>query len=67
MRFAAESGKSDEPRRRLRAMPAEQVLEATAKPGLPRFPPTVDGYFFPKSPFEIFAAGEQAKVPLLAG
>src|SRR5581483_160977 len=51
----------------LRAMPAEQLLEATAKPGLPRFSPTVDGWFFPKSPFEIFAAGEQAHVPLLAG
>lgn len=51
----------------LRAMPAEQLLEATAKPGLPRFSPTVDGYFFPKSPFDIYAAGEQAHVPLLAG
>lgn len=51
----------------LRAMPAEQLLEATAKPGLPRFSPTVDGNFFPKSPAEIFAAGEQARVPLLAG
>jgi para-nitrobenzyl esterase len=51
----------------LRAMPAEQLLEATAKPGLPRFVPTVDGYFFPKSPVEIYAAGEQAHVPLLAG
>ncbi len=51
----------------LRVMPAEQLLEATAKPGLPRFSPTVDGYFFPKSPFDIFAAGEQAHVPLLAG
>jgi para-nitrobenzyl esterase len=51
----------------LRAMPAEQLLEATAKPGIPWFWPIVDGYFFPKSPAEIFAAGEQAKVPLLAG
>jgi para-nitrobenzyl esterase len=51
----------------LRAMPADQLLETTAKPGLPRFSPTVDGYFFPKDPMEIFAAGEQAHVPLLAG
>ncbi len=51
----------------LRAMPAEQLLEATAKPGLPRFSPAVDGYFFPKDPAQIFAAGEQARVPLLAG
>lgn len=51
----------------LRAMPADQLLETTAKPGLPRFSPTVDGWFFPKTPFEIYAAGQQARVPLLAG
>ncbi|WP_423146397.1 carboxylesterase/lipase family protein [Rubrolithibacter danxiaensis] len=50
----------------LRAMPAEKVLEVTAKPGI-WFTPTVDGYFFPKSPLDIFEAGEQAKVPLLLG
>ena len=51
----------------LRAMPGDQLLESTAKQGLPRFSPTVDGWFFPKSPYEIFSAGEQARVPLLAG
>jgi para-nitrobenzyl esterase len=51
----------------LRAKSAEEILQATAKPGFPWPSPTVDGYFFPKSPFEIYAAGEQAHVPLLAG
>ncbi len=51
----------------LRAMSAQQVLEATAKPDLGRFPVTVDGYFFPKSPLAIYTAGEQAHVPLLVG
>ncbi len=51
----------------LRAMPASQLLEATAKPGNSRFPVDVDGYFLPQSPVKIFAAGEQAHVPLLAG
>lgn len=51
----------------LRAMSAEQLLEATAKPETPRFRPIVDGYFLPKSPVEIFRSGEQAHVPLLAG
>jgi para-nitrobenzyl esterase len=51
----------------LRALPAEQVLEAAAKSGTPRFPTTVDGYFLPKRPADIFAAGEQAHVPLLVG
>ncbi|HSR38660.1 MAG TPA: carboxylesterase family protein, partial [Phnomibacter sp.] len=31
------------------------------------FPVCVDGYFFPQSPQEIFARGQQAKVPLMAG
>jgi para-nitrobenzyl esterase len=51
----------------LRGLSADRLLEATAQPGMPRFRPTVDGYFFPKPPPDIFAAGEQAHVPLLAG
>jgi para-nitrobenzyl esterase len=51
----------------LRAKSAEEILEATAKPGLPRPSPNVDSYFLRKSPFEIYAAGEQARVPLLVG
>ena len=51
----------------LRAMPAAQMLEVTARDGAPRPGPTVDGYLLPKSPVEIFTAGEQAKVPLLVG
>ncbi|MBE7172809.1 MAG: carboxylesterase family protein [Williamsia sp.] len=51
----------------LRAIPAQQLLEAAEKPGAGRFPVTVDGYFFPKSPLQIYTAGEQAHVPLLAG
>ncbi|MGV3504813.1 MAG: carboxylesterase/lipase family protein [Adhaeribacter sp.] len=50
----------------MRALPAEQVLEATANfPG--RFPVTIDGYFFTKPPLEVYKAGEQARVPLLVG
>ncbi|MEJ7677670.1 MAG: carboxylesterase family protein [Segetibacter sp.] len=51
----------------LRAMSAAELLEATAKPETPRFPVTIDGFFFPKSPVEIYAKGEQAHVPLLVG
>ncbi|TDH29055.1 carboxylesterase family protein [Segetibacter sp. 3557_3] len=51
----------------LRAMPADKILQATSRRGVPRFPVTVDGYFFPKSPVEIFEAGQQAQVPLLVG
>jgi para-nitrobenzyl esterase len=51
----------------LRAMPADQLLQATAKPDLPPFRSAIDGYFLPKSVPAIFAAGEQAHVPLLVG
>jgi para-nitrobenzyl esterase len=51
----------------LRAMPASQLLEAASRRGAPWFTATVDGYFLPKLPVEIFAAGEQAHVPLLVG
>ena len=51
----------------LRAMPADQLLKATANAGFGRFPICIDGYFFPKSPLEIFEKGEQAHVPLLVG
>ena len=55
----------------LRAMTAEQIQEAT-KPGGPnagvgRFSMTIDGYVLPEAPVAIFAAGKQARVPLLAG
>jgi para-nitrobenzyl esterase len=51
----------------LRAIPAAKLLEDASKPGMPPNSPTVDGYFLLKTPGEVFAAGEQAKVPLLAG
>lgn len=51
----------------LRATPAEQLLEATSKPGTSRFSVDIDGYFLPKSPMQIFALGEEAHVPLLVG
>lgn len=51
----------------LRAMSAEEVLKAAAGAGFGAFPVCVDGHFFPQSPQEIFAKGQQAKVPLMAG
>jgi para-nitrobenzyl esterase len=44
----------------LRAIPAAELLKTTAQAGFGRFPICVDGYFFPKSPYEIYKAGEQA-------
>ena len=51
----------------MRAMPADKLLDAAGKPGVPRFSASIDGYFFPESPVAIFAAGKQTHVPLLAG
>jgi para-nitrobenzyl esterase len=63
--FAGTAGASS--LKALRAMTAAQIQEASAKgPGM-RFRPNLDGYFLPKLLKDIFAAGEQSKVPLLAG
>lgn len=51
----------------LRALPAEKVLEASAKFGPFRFAMSIDGHFFPESPYAIYQAGKQAHIPLLAG
>ncbi len=51
----------------LRAMSAEQIQEATTKVHGVRFSTALDGYFLPKPVTAIYEAGEQAKVPLLAG
>ena len=51
----------------MRAMSATELLEAAGLPGMPRFRAIVDGYFLPDQPSQIYARGEQAKVPLLAG
>ena len=51
----------------LRALSASELLEASGRPGMPRFGPNVDGWFFPETPAALFAAGRQAHVPLLAG
>lgn len=59
----------------LRAIPAQDLLNATSRTGpdninfgsLWSFPPSIDGYYLPKSPDAIYAAGEAADVPLLYG
>ena len=52
----------------LRALSARDLLDDAAKPGLPPLSSgTVDGYFLIKKPVESFAAGEEARVPLLVG
>lgn len=51
----------------LRAMTSDQIMDKLAGgPGM-RYRPSLDGYFLPKTLAEIFAAGQQAKIPLLAG
>src|SRR5204863_2557639 len=54
----------------LRAVPAERVLEEASQGGatsVGRFPLVIDGYFLPDAPKALYAAGKQARVPLLAG
>lgn len=51
----------------LRAMPAQQLLEALGGRSPQQFTGVIDGYFLPKEPGDIFATGTQAQVPLLVG
>ena len=51
----------------LRAIPADSLLDLMSKARGARFWPNLDGYFLPKTVGEIMEAGEQAKIPLLAG
>jgi para-nitrobenzyl esterase len=65
VKFAASLGASS--LADLRAMPAQKILEAGSKLGISAFAATVDGYFFPKLPVDIYISGQQAHVPLLLG
>ena len=52
----------------MRAKPADDVLQAAAKQNRGfGFGPIIDGHYFPEDPRAIYAKGEQAHVPLLAG
>lgn len=64
-RFAAEVGANS--LEELRKMPAEKLLKAKVGAGLGKFRIAVDGYFLPEKAFDLFAAGKQARVPLLVG
>jgi len=50
----------------LRAKTSDEVLQLALKTQ-PTFSPNLDGYFLPEPARDIFAAGKQASVPLLAG
>ena len=58
----------------LRARPAAELLELAGNPFKTngnsehlKFGATIDGYFFPRQPADLYAAGAQAHVPLLVG
>ncbi len=51
----------------LRVIPAKELLKKSSRKGLSYFSATVDGYFLPASPEQIFKNGKQAQIPLLVG
>jgi len=56
--------------KQLRAMPAADLLKITAAPRMSIGPANgiiVDGWIFPKPPAEVFAKGQEQRVPLLIG
>jgi para-nitrobenzyl esterase len=53
---------------KLRAMSSQETLDAaSADKNAFHFGPNIDGYFFPESPAEIYAKGNEAHIALLAG
>jgi len=65
VRFAASVGATS--LADLRQLPAEELLDAVMATGGWGYSPGVDGYFLPASVAAIYAAGDQAAIPLLAG
>jgi para-nitrobenzyl esterase len=51
----------------LRARPADELLAAVMKAGGWGYSPGLDNHFLPQAVSAVYAAGEQAKIPLLAG
>jgi para-nitrobenzyl esterase len=51
----------------LRAVPAQQLLDAALKKPNNFFRPNIDGYFLPADCRSVYKSGKQAHVPLLAG
>jgi para-nitrobenzyl esterase len=65
-KFGASIG--DDSLEKLRAMTSKETLDAVFRnKDAFRFGPNIDGYFFPKSPAEIYAKGNEAHIALLAG
>lgn len=52
---------------KLRAVPAERILETAAKDGNLDLGPAVDGWMLPEQPGITFARGQQAKVAVMVG
>ncbi len=52
---------------KLRALPAERVLEAAARDPHLDLEPVVDGWFFRGQPAVTFATGKQIRVPVIVG
>ena len=49
----------------LRKLSADELMRLAAVKSVPTY--NIDGYFMPKQPMDIYAAGEQAQVPCLIG
>ena len=55
------------PLKELREIPTDKLLDAVMRRGWSGFWPVIDGKFLTEPVADTYAAGEQAKVPLLAG
>jgi para-nitrobenzyl esterase len=51
----------------LRALSTDKILDAASKRGMVGFSPVIDGKFLTEPVVDIYEAGKQARVPLIAG
>ena len=65
MRFAESVGAAS--LAELRAKDADEILDTVMQAGGWGYSPGLDGYFLPQHAADYYAAGEQAKIPLMAG
>jgi para-nitrobenzyl esterase len=68
-RLASDLGVADGPDalKKLRAIPADEILKAWGKDPQVHFDAIVDGWIVPEQPVRIFGMGKQMRVPVLVG
>lgn len=62
-KLLSKDSNNDDVLSKLRSMPAEEILNQFKQ----RWPVAIDGWVFPKAPYQIYADGEQHDIPVVIG